>query len=232
MGESSKAASPKTDRHPLSKRKMSLVGVLVVMSFVGLRAGSEWSMMSQFGLDPQMPIWGIFMVVKLALWATAGAIATGFLVVAWRSRYGKPVALLLFGIWAVAICAASWGYQRARSALADASDASTSAERLQALVHFDGIQAGYELDNRIAIHSNTPQQALRELHERGQLGTQMTLARNPNTPEDILRNLVNHESSHVRESLAWNPKLPASVRQALENATDEKLRKLAPKQPS
>jgi hypothetical protein len=100
------------------------------------------------------------------------------------------VALVLFVAWAAAIGRASWQYNEGRRALADARDPTTSAERLEALVHFDGIQSGYELDNRLAAHRNTPPDALRELStRRDQTGTHMVLLRNPRTPPDVLEKL-------------------------------------------
>jgi hypothetical protein len=165
----SKAIGSTTHARTPSKWVLSLFGLLVIALLVGLRAASEWSMMRQFGPDPQMPIWGVFMVIKLALWSLAGVFTTGLLVAMRRRRYGRLAASFLFLVWAITICAASWSYQQARYALAAASDSSTSAERLQQLAHFDGIQAGYELDNRIAAHPNTPRETLRELYQRGQL---------------------------------------------------------------
>jgi hypothetical protein len=106
------------------------------------------------------------------------------------------VARIVFAIWAAYICVASWKYFAAADALADASRPSTPPARLHQLVHFSGIQAGYELDNRIAAHPNTPIEALRELHARGNMGTLMTLARNPNTPPDILHKLRNQSPGY------------------------------------
>ena len=58
------------------------------------------------------------------------------------------------------------------------------------LVNFDGIQAGYELDNRLALNPTTPPAALRELsRRRDQSGTLMCLMRNPSTPDDVLEQI-------------------------------------------
>jgi hypothetical protein len=88
-------------------------------------------------------------------------------------------------------------------------------------VHFDGIQAGYELDNRIASNPNTPPDALHELYERDQLGTHMKLASNPNTPVEVLEELVHQEDQWVQRSLAENPKLPDSLRHRLKVPKDD-----------
>ena len=113
-------------------------------------------------------------------------------------------------VWVTAICWSSVRYYDARRALFDASAASTSPERLRELVNFDGIQAGYELDNRIASNPNTPPDILRLLHGRpDQVGTEMCLARNPNTPDDVLLNLANRDddwSQYITDSLKRNPK--------------------------
>jgi hypothetical protein len=77
--------------------------------------------------------------------------------------------------------------------------------RLSRLVDFDGIQAGYRLDNRLASNPNTPPEALRRLSLRDQLGTQMCLAKNPNTPEDVLAQLpdVAKQPSTPQQLLEW-----------------------------
>lgn len=176
-------------------------------------------MMDEHGPDPQMPIWTMYLVVKLALWFGTG-LATWMLVVAWRSRLGLFTSAVLLLEWGAAICGAIWQYRSATQALADAANPSTSPARLRALVRFDGIQAGYELDNRIACNLHTPPDALRQLYLRNQLGTQMNLASNPNTPEDILREFVHHEDEWVRRRLARNPQLPESIRRQVKVQMD------------
>jgi hypothetical protein len=176
------------DEKPCKPPKGQVAVFSVIILLVALRAASELGMMNEYGSDPQMPIWVMSMAVELALWFGGGLVAWR-LVAARKNRWGLPAGLVLLLVWTVAICAASWEYQRARQALADASNPSTPPERLRELVHFDGIQAGYRLDNRLASNQNTPPEALRELSERDQLGTQMCLMRNPNTPKDILRKL-------------------------------------------
>jgi hypothetical protein len=154
----------------------------MIALLVALRAASELAMMSEHGSDPQLPVWQVLTAVKLTLWCIGGLVVG---LAAMRNRWG----LVLLLTWAITICAASWEYQRATHALADASNPATSPDQLRALVHFDGIQAGYELDNRLASNLRTPPEALRELYERNQLGTRMCLARNPHTPKDILQKL-------------------------------------------
>lgn len=212
MHESSDTNRSKEWASFASSRGVLLVVFLVVAAAVVVRAGSEIGMMSQHGSDPQMPIWYMVMAVKLAVWSLAGGLLMLLLVAVRKNRWGRVTGLVLLLAWLVAICASSWGYQKGAQALADADDPSTSAARLNELVQFDGIQAGYELDNRLASHPNTPPEALRNLYDRDQLGTQMSLARNPNTPRDILEQLVKHEDELVHRGLADNPNLPESVR--------------------
>ncbi len=221
VSPSPKAAPPKAQAFVLNRWAVGLAMFAGVTLLVFLRAATERSMMHEHGPDAQMGIWIMFMIVKLTLWLLCGVMAAALLLLMWRSRWGWRAATVLFAVWGVWICVSSWQYLSARNALADASNSSTVASRLQELVHFDGIQAGYELDNRIAIHPNTSPQSLRELHQRGHLGTQMNLARNPNTPEDILQVLAKHEDTHVRGNLGWNPKLPASVRQQRDSTADK-----------
>lgn len=213
--ESLVANRPQRAHSAPGRRAVPVVAFCVIILLAGLRGLSEFAMMGVHGPDPQMPIWTMFMVVKLALWLGIG-LAIWLLVVVWRGRVGLLTGAVLLLGWGAAICGAIWQYSSAARALADASNPTTSPARLSELVQFGGIQAGYELDNRIASNLNTPSDALRTLHDRNQLGTQMKLASNPNTPEDILRRLVHHEDELVRRSLARNPKLPESVRREIE----------------
>lgn len=172
----------------LSRRAIAATAVTLVILMLCLRAACELAMMWQHGSDPQMAIWGMFLLVKLALWFLAGGLAAGFgfVVIAWPRRWGFPLMIA----WAAMISVASWKYYLASQALAATSDPATSAEQLGELVHFNGIQAGYEIDNRLASNPNTPPKALRELSKRDQLGTQMCLTRNKNTPDDVRKRLA------------------------------------------
>jgi hypothetical protein len=183
--------SSETNRQPdllfgLSRRKVSGIAVLVFVSLVGLRATSEISMMYEPGSDAQMAIWKAFLVVKLGMWLLIGAFIVWLLIAIWTKRWGAMAGLAVFLIWAVAISQATGEYDTARQALSDAADPYTSPDRLRELVHFDGLQSGYELDNRLAANRSTPPESLRELSKRvDQVGTQMMLARNPHTPNDV-----------------------------------------------
>lgn len=170
-----------------SRLRVATLAILLVALLFGLRAASEFAMMHEYGNDAQMAIWVMFAVVKLGLWLLGGALAVGLLVVLWPRRVWAIVGLVVLLVWAVAIGRASWQFNEGRRALADAASPTTSPERLHQLVHFDGIQAGYELDNRLATNRDTPPDALRELSTRvEQDGTQMLLSKNPRTPDDVL----------------------------------------------
>jgi len=161
----------------------------IIVGLLALRAIGEWSMMRAVGSDPQMGIWIMFMWTKMLLWAGCAALIGGLF--AFSSRRGLiTFAIGLLIAWGGLITKATWDYGRAAKALVDAADLSTPAARLRELAHFDGVQAGHELDNRLASNPNTPPETLRELHGRGQLGTDMLLGRNPNTPKDILPTLM------------------------------------------
>lgn len=183
--------SAETNRSPRllfgwSRRRVRRNAMLMLVLLVGLRAASEIAMMYESGSDPQMPIWEMFLVVKIGLWLLGGALAVGLLIVVWPRRWVAMASLAVLLVWAVAITRASWDYSTARQALADAANSTTSPDRLRELVHFDGIQAGYQLDNRLAANRGTPPDALRELAQRvDQIGTQMILAKNPHTPNDV-----------------------------------------------
>jgi hypothetical protein len=188
--EPAKTSSPPGLLLGLSRWQAGRIAILLWALLVGLRAASEIAMMHETGPDPQMPIWLMFLLVKLGLWLLGGAIAVGALIVMWPKPLGTLAALVALLVWAVAIGRATWSYNTARQALADAADPTTSPERLRELIHFDGLQAGYELDNRLAAHRRTPPEALRELsHRVDQTGTQMILSKNPRTPNDVLERL-------------------------------------------
>ncbi len=207
--------------HGLGRLRVAAIAFAAITLLVFVRAGCEWGMMREYGADPQMPIWGIMSAITLAFWFVTGSVLAGLLIAFWPNRWGAPIGTLLIVVWAIAISRASWEYQRGRQALADASDPSTSAEQLSELVHFDGIQGGYELDNRIASNPNTPPEALRELSKRDQLGTQMCLAENPNTPLDVLQELTNNKDADVIRDLRRNPNLPESIRRKLEDREEK-----------
>jgi len=166
-------------------------------------------MMNAHGPDAQMGIWYMFMVVILLFWLVTGFVAAGLLEAAWKSRWRLLAASVLL-IWVAAISWSSVRYYNGGRALFDASASSTLPARLRELTSYDGIQSGYELDNRIASNPNTPIDALRLLHGRpDQVGTEMCLARNPNTPDDILIELANRKddwSQYITDSLKRNPR--------------------------
>lgn len=190
--------------------RAKLFTLLVVLLLVILRAASEYGMMRAHGPDAQMPIWFIFLKVKLLFWFVMGVVTSMLLAAAWRRRGWSQIALALCVLWAAAIGWSIFRYDQGRRALVDAAAASTSPERLHDLASFDGIEAGYELDNRIASNPNTLPETLRLLHGRpDQVGTELCLARNPNTPDDILRELAARNddwAKYITDSLKLNPR--------------------------
>ena len=203
MEEPSKTART----YGLSRLKGAVAAFGTIILLVSARAGCEGAAMWEYGSDPQMPIWYMFSAIVLAFWFLTGIVLAGLLAALWKRRWGVRIGLLLIVVWAVGISWESWGWLRYRQALADASNPSTSAERLSELVHFSGIEGGGEdgeLDNRIASNPNTPPETLRELSKRGELGVRMCLARNPNTPEDVLQELTKNKDilkirKHIRK---------------------------------
>lgn len=209
-----------TRSSPLSRRNTGLLGFLVVLVLVTLRAVSERAMMAEFGSDPQMAIWLVFMVVQLSLWFLGGGLLVGLTVLAWHHRWGWRVAGVLLLGWGLAIGLSSWNFLYATRALADARDPATSPERLQELSEFSGIQAGYELDNRLASHPHAPPELLRKLYDRHQQGTLMVLARNTRTPADILQKLAEQDAQDqwIRKNLLQNSSLSPVLRQKIAEA--------------
>jgi hypothetical protein len=171
VGSNSTAPKP----FPATGGVLFKVFVGVALLLVALRALSEWAMMAAHGSDPQMSIWVMLFAVKIAFWLATGSGLIA-LVYAWRQN---PPARLALGacllVWAIAVSVSSWLYLSAGLALMEAANPRTSPARLSQLVHYFGIQAGYELDNRIAANPSTPEDSLRELYWRGNTGTLMKL---------------------------------------------------------
>lgn len=177
---------------------------VIIVSLLSLRAAIELGMMSAHGSDAQMPIWLVFVGAALALWAVAAYICvrlTAFV----KGRWSTLLKYALIFCWAIAISISSWKYFVGWRALADAANPETSPDYLRQLAHFDGIQAGYELDNRIASNPNSPVDVLRLLAKKDQLGTKMCLARNPRSPNDVLQDLSYEEDEWIQMSLHDNP---------------------------
>lgn len=102
-----------------------------------------------------------------------------------------------------------------KNALEDSANPNTKPERLRALATFQtehdyGIS--YEIDKRLAINPSTPVDVLESLYGlEGQIGTDMSLARNPNTPNYLLIELSTHPDElwrpQITEILSRNPKV-------------------------
>ena len=183
----------KTNTQPaalgLSGKSIGLL-TMIVLLFVAVRAGSEVAMIREFGSDAQMAIWIATLAVKLGLWLLTGLAAVALIAVLKARRWLWTAGVLMLIVWSGAIWNGTIEYDAARRALADARRRETSPTRLAELVHFTGIQAGYELDNRLAANPSTPPEALRTLSQRAnQPGTRQQLARNPFTPPDVREQL-------------------------------------------
>ncbi len=189
-----------------SKGKVCFWLFALVVLVVAIRAVSEVSMMSAHGSDPQMAIWIGFMVVSVCGVSLMGLTLAAAVYILWPSRVAA-LPIVVLAMWAAWIGLASANFYLGGQALRLAESAHASAEQLDRLVDFDGIQAGYELDNRIAANSNTSTDSLRRLYERNNLGTNMVLARNPATPIEILEELAKSDEKWITESLKRNPSL-------------------------
>ena len=209
-----------------SRWRTAVIAFAAVFLLVALRTWCEHRMMREHGPDAQMGIWLMFMLLKVGFWFVSGSLLTLLALAVWHKRWGPFVTLPPLLIWGAAISVASWKYETARRALADAANPMTPPARLVELVEFEGIQAGYALDNRLAGNPGTPPDALEELSRRDQDGTKQILAGNPNTPEDVLSQLADEGDSYVAQALLRNPDLPDSVRKKLEEHPIERVRRL------
>ncbi len=75
---------------------------------------------------------------------------------------------------------------------------------------------GYQLDNDLACHPNASPTLLRTLYSKGQLGTDLCLARNPNTPSDILLGLSASDNEWIQKALADNPEYRPGTQESSE----------------
>jgi len=197
------------------------LGMIVL---VGHWVTTQLALMREYGSDPQMPIWIMFVGAQLGYWLLAGGVVAGVLLLEkphWRILMGV---VLLLG-WSYGISTERWKLQTRQQALAEARDSSTSPARLEQLLQFAVTLDDYEFDNRIATNPNTSPELMRKLYGRHHLGSLMILARSPKTPEDILLAMVDHELARVnqdlenewiRKSLKLNPNLPEAIRQKLD----------------
>jgi hypothetical protein len=189
---------------------------LLQATAVGVLVGAaRWTYECRFVVtlvpDPQSPIWimvsgvtSLFIAVTVALAAWLAIRGCGARAAWMRVALATPLVVLL--AW---YSSGFLSLARMRTALLDAVDPATGAGRLRELANFTG-GPGYEIDNRVARHPNTPADVLRALHGRpDQIGTEMCLAENPNTPDDVLRALAGRDdqwAALVHKALRRNPR--------------------------
>jgi len=188
-----------------ARRRFAILAFLTVLAVTGIRAASELSMMREHGPDAQMGIWQMFLIAKLVFWLVTGWLLALVAIGLRRFTGNRIVGPVLMTGWCVFALWAGVSYVRGGRALSDATNPGTSPARLESLVDFQGVQAGYELDNRLAANPGTPVSAIRKLAAKNQLGTQMILARSPRTPPDVLQQLGKVNDKHVQDALKTNP---------------------------
>lgn len=109
-------------------------------------------------------------------------------------------------------------YAVIKNALEDSANPNTEPERLRALAIFQtehDYGYSYEINKRLAINPSTPVDVLESLYglER-QIGTDMSLARNPNTPNYLLIELSGYLNK--KHSVSYNL---SAQRRLLQQAT-------------
>lgn len=161
--------------------------------------------------DPQSSIWIMISTITSVLIALTISMSAWLAFRVWKSKTASlkfagvlPLALLL-GWYSIGFA----DLVQIRSALLDSANPNTAPSRLRELADYK-IGPGYEIDNRIAQHPNTPPDVLRSLHGRpDQVGTEMCLAQNPNTPDDVLQAIAKRNddwSKYVLDALKRNPR--------------------------
>lgn len=161
--------------------------------------------------DPQSPIWIMISTITSVFIAVTIALAFWLALRAWESKFAmlKCAGVLPFVLLLAWYSTGFVNLAQMRSALLDSANPNTGADRLRELADYKK-GPGYEIDNRGAMHPNTPPDVLRLLHGRpDQVGTEMCLAQNPNTPDDVLRAIANRNddwSEYVLDALKRNPR--------------------------
>ncbi len=204
------------------KLTLRCVFIAVIASAIG---GARWlyetSLINSL-LDTPGALWRASYSTIIS--AATGLIAFTLCLVALRffaQRRRVAGAVCLAGLMAVTGFTANTLVQLKdiRMALAEASNPKTDPDRLQELV---GYRTGFgdEIDNRIASNPNTPVELLVSLYNKGRLGTQMCLARNPRMPDSILRKMLQDVNVCVVENLRLNPRY-AAISEPQENDMSE-----------
>ena len=203
----------------MSMLKASAVAGLVSLLIGGSRFFYETFMVASLVPDAQTPIWVMMSLItslfaaclSFPLCLAAVRILSSQTAETWPKRIRNS--LILAALTAVIAWTARDLTRMAtmRSALLDSANPQTGSERLRELASYQG-GPGYEIDNRIASHPNTPADVLRMLHGRpDEVGTEIRLAENPNTPDDLLRALAAEPreepwKKYIQESLKQNPR--------------------------
>ncbi len=202
----------------MAHRKATLTTLVAVLLSicVGLLVGIarvmyECVMVVPLVPDPQSGIWVMLscittIIVAVTIAAACFVALRGFSAESFPVKCLMCVPLLLLIAW---YSAGFFNLAEMRAALLDAADPTTGADRLRELASYSG-GPGYEIDNRIAKHPNTPSDVLRSLHGRpDQVGTEMLLAENPQTPDDIQLELAERDdewADYIQEGPRRNPR--------------------------
>ena len=181
--------------------------ILIALGTGLLIGGARWILeclcvAPLIGPDPQLPIW--YMISAVASIFIAVTIAPS----AWLFLYGldSQSKLVRFAASLPFLALLIWystgfvNLMQLEAALTDSANPNTKADRLRELANYKR-GPGYEIDNRIAKHKNTPPDVLRSLHKRpDQVGTEICLAENPNTPDEVLLSIA----ELAKESREWS----------------------------
>lgn len=174
-----------------------LRSIMIALGIGVLVGAGRWILECKFvaslvSPDPQIPIWIMISTVTSIFIAATIACAAwlSWLGLGSKSKFVRFISfiplVLLLGWYSIGF----FDLLQMRSALVDSANPNTGSNRLRELASYKK-GPGYEIDNRIAEHRNTPPDVLRVLHGRpNQSGTERHLAENPKTPDDILHSIA------------------------------------------
>lgn len=196
----------------LSKPQVASIAIVVGGAVALIKYLLE-GRLSETVVDPQMGLFSLYSLISSIAIGVLLAAAVYLAVRTWQNQHSwAAAAFVVIAIGLVGFSVKTTvDTLQINTALVDAANPSTSAERLRKLAESDR-NVGYELQNRLAKNPNTPADVLQMLFmQNAAMSTQLILARNPNTPNQVLISLSEDHPQkwhdRVVAALQSNPKV-------------------------